>query len=122
MLVYGTDFDMKDIGDGIEIIDSDNMVLKNLQIDNNERVGILLEGNPDILENNDVWPTLNITLENVRITGNGARGFVEQNARTGQGPEFISPNLVEADQIGGWLKVANSVDISKIPMILENNN
>ena len=116
MVTANTETSMTEIGDAVEIINSNKLILKNMIIDSNTRSGIFIEGNSAPVEGteNNI-SELNIQIEDVEISGEGDRGFVIQNATIGKKPTVIGDQLIQADLAGGVLDVAKEVAVDSIP-------
>jgi hypothetical protein len=95
------------IGDAIEIFESDQLTFTDLTLDNNERAGIVLDGG--------TLATTNVTFTNVQISGEGDRGFVHQNTTPTSSPEVVTEALRQADLDGGPLDVATNFGIENLP-------
>ena len=119
MLAYDGMTGMIEVGDAIEIIYSNAIDLSNLVMDNNKRAGLLIDGNPELEDTTTDLPQIDISFNNVLISGNGDRGFVLQNgevSRIGQGPRIDSDHLIQADEIGGSLEIPQYFELN-IPFV-----
>ena len=122
VITYNDDVGLTDIGDAMEILKSDVLKFKDITLNNNERAGIVLDGDMDLLNSNEnELPKLNVTFENVSIGGIGERGFSLQNAQIDMHPDVTSQALIDADTIGESLFVAKEIDVEQPFTNLENN-
>ena len=122
MIAFGTEVEVEKIGDGIELLDTDDVIVKDVEIIDSERIGVLIDGNPEAGNLQDDIPLLNIVFENVKIDGVGERGFTEQRGRTTQGPDVIPDLLLEADARGGLLNAARPLPMANVPVAVDLNN
>ena len=122
MIAFGTERGLDDIGDGIELLNTDDVKVKDVQIINSERIGVLVDGNPELENLGDDIPLLDVIFENVTIDGVGDRGFSEQRGRSTQGPEVIPDILKEADLRGGLLNAAKPLPMENLPVTIDLNN
>lgn len=95
------------IGDGIEIIESDQGTFRDLIVQDNERAGVVVDCGD--LESSD------IQFDNVQISGEGDRGFVPQNGTVTTSPEVTTEALRQADELGGNLDTATEIQLEDIP-------
>ena len=99
------------IGDGIEIIGSDNLEFSDVTLSDNARAGVVVDGRtPELPESNTT-----VDFVNVEISGDGDRGFASQNGSASSSPNVVTPALQQADQMGGFLDVAAGLDSANIP-------
>jgi hypothetical protein len=99
------------IGDGIEIIGSDDLEFSDVTLDNNERAGVVVDGRTPELPESDTT----VDFVNVEISGDGDRGFASQNGTASSSPTVTTPALQQADELGGFLDVAAGLDAANIP-------
>jgi hypothetical protein len=100
-----------EIGDGIELIGSNNLEFNDVTLNNNERAGVVVDGRTEELNESDTTVAFN----NVEISGDGDRGFAEQNGTATSAPEVVTPALQQADAAGGFLDVAAGLDVTNLP-------
>lgn len=110
---YGSAGGRVDMGDGVQIIDSNGLVFRDLLIENNERAGLILDGDPDFA--GGTLPSIDILFDNVTIDGTGDRGFVLQNGTSASTPDVVSTSLQAADTAGGDLAVAKQLAPGDLP-------
>ena len=93
----------QDMGDGFQILNmTDNISVTNIQIDNCERSGIILDAAPD---QEGLHKKIVADFTGTSIAGNGERGFVIQNGELAYDPETqtidygdgINPPALEDD-------------------------
>jgi hypothetical protein len=109
---YGLETGMVQIGDAVEITYSDELTFKNLALDNNIRAGVVVDGRDG--DGNPGHET-NVLFENVKISGDGQRGYADQHGTTTSAPEVITPGLQDADALGGDLDVARGLGVDNVP-------
>ena len=109
---YGQETGMVQIGDAIEITYSDELTFTDLVLDNNTRAGVVIDGRD---EQGAAGHQTNVTFTNVKISGDGQRGFANQHGTTTSEPEVITPALQEADALGGILDVARGLGVGNVP-------
>ena len=103
---------MVQIGDAIEITYSDELAFKDLVLDNNTRAGVVVDGRD---ADGNAGHQTNVVFENVKISGDGERGFATQHGTATSAPEVITPGLQDADLLGGELDVARGLGVGNVP-------
>jgi hypothetical protein len=109
---YGQETGMVQIGDAVEIIYSDELTFTDLVLDNNSRAGVVVDGRD---EQGTAGHQTDVSFSNVKISGDGERGFSDQNGGSTSAPEVITPELQDADALGGILDVARGLGVSNVP-------
>ena len=109
---YGLETGMVQIGDAIEITYSDELAFKDLVLDNNTRAGVVVDGRD---ADGNAGHQTNVVFENVKISGDGERGFATQHGTATSAPEVITPGLQDADLLGGELDVARGLGVGNVP-------
>ena len=122
MTAQGTETVTEKIGDGIEIISSTDIKIKDTVIFNSERVGAIVEYNPELQNLQDNLPEMDVIFENVIIDGVGDRGFLEQRGKIDQGPDVIPDALINADIEGGLLSTVRPINVDNLPSSEMVNN
>ncbi len=124
MMSFGSETQLTEIGDGVMIIDSNDLVFHGLVIDSNDRAGFVLDGNPGLV--GGPIPAIDAIFDNVQISGAGERGFVLQNATVISEPSVITTSLQTADALGGDVEVANQLTTLPDPIglaaIIDSND
>ena len=115
MVAEGTVTGLEEIGEGIEILASSNVKLKDMVIFNSERIGVVVDFDPEMQDIQDNLPMMDVVFDNVIIDGVGDRGFSEQRGRIDQGPVVIPESLIEADAVGGLLNTVKPLLIDNLP-------
>lgn len=109
---YGLETGMVQIGDAIEITYSDGLNFKDLVLDSNTRAGVVVDGRD---EDGNTGHQTNVVFDNVKISGDGQRGFASQHGTASSAPEVITPALQDADAQGGILDVARGLGVDNLP-------
>ncbi len=109
---YGLETGMVQIGDAIEITYSDDLTFKDLVLDNNTRAGVVVDGRD---QDGNTGHETNVLFDNVKISGDGERGFATQHGTSTSAPEVITTSLQEADILGGELDVARGLGVGNVP-------
>jgi hypothetical protein len=109
---YGQETGMVQIGDAIEITYSDELTFTDLALDSNTRAGVVVDGRD---EQGTAGHETNVTFSNVKISGDGQRGFADQHGTSTSAPEVITPALQDADIQGGILDVARGLGVGNVP-------
>ncbi|MFC1654818.1 hypothetical protein ACFL2F_03335 [Myxococcota bacterium] len=109
---YGLETGMVQIGDAIEITFSGELAFKDLVLDNNTRAGVVVDGRD---EDGNTGHETSVLFENVKISGDGERGFASQHGTATSAPEVITPALQDADALGGILDVARGLGVGNVP-------
>jgi parallel beta helix pectate lyase-like protein len=97
-----------DIGDGIEVIGSNDLVFSDLTVNNNQRAGIIIDAREGVSE-------VQVTFTNVTIDGGGERGFSAQHGTVTTMPEVLDNTLQENDAAGGILDVVSPLETDRVP-------
>jgi hypothetical protein len=116
MIPDGLQADFVDVGDGLHIVRSDDLLFRSLQIVNSERAGVLLDGSPVGAPRER---PLNIAFAGVTVEGPdfGDRGFALQSAAIdGDAMPSVSPELAAKDaaavERGDVLNPASRIRVS----------
>ncbi|MBW1807564.1 MAG: right-handed parallel beta-helix repeat-containing protein [Deltaproteobacteria bacterium] len=97
-----------DIGDGIEVIGSDDLEFSDLTVNNNQRAGIIIDAREGVSE-------VQVTFVNVTIDGDGERGFSVQHGTVTTLPDVIDNTLRENDAAGEILDVVSPLETDRVP-------
>ena len=109
MIPYGSPTGAVQVGDGIEVIGSDDLAFSSIRMNDNTRAGVVVDGRET------AGGVTNVTFNDVEVDGVGDRGFVEQHGTASLAPDVVSETLIQADLLGGTLDVARQLDTEMVP-------
>lgn len=100
----------EDIGDGIEVVASTELTFKRLTLDSNARAGVVVDGR-------NVDGDVQVSFDDVTISGNGERGFAVQHGEATGAPEVTDPGLQQADAeaLAAGTTLGVAADLTDIP-------